>query len=77
MKIAVAETRRKFPPIPEPKPTLESLVQVCNALKEAVELLTSQRTRGQEHMAVPTWGDLAEAGLIEPDKIPKRYQIVK
>lgn len=60
----------RFASIPEPLPTLESLVQVCNALKEAVEVLTNQRARGQGLTASPTWNELINAGVVSVDQVP-------
>jgi len=60
----------KFASIPDPKPTLDSLVQVCTALKEAVEVLTNQRTRGQGLTSVPTWNELIDAGVVSVDQVP-------
>jgi len=59
----------RFPAIPEPQPNVESLMQVCMALKEAVEVLTNQRVRGQGLTAAPTWGELINSGVIEKDKV--------
>ena len=67
----IPERHRRFPAIPDPQPTVESLVQVCNALKEAVELITDQRRRGQELVSSPTWGDLVHMGMIAEDQVPK------
>ena len=61
--------RHKFPAIPEPQPTIESLVQVVNALKEIVEMITDQRQRGREMAASPTWGDLVNVGVVKPDQV--------
>jgi len=72
MKIPTKAPARhnKFTAIPEPKPTIESLVQVCNALKEAVEIITNQRSRGQGRTASPTWGELVNAGVVTEDHLP-------
>jgi len=64
-----SDHRHRFPAIPEPQPTVESLVQVCNALKEAVELITDQRKRGGEAMSSPTWGDLVQMGVVTTESI--------
>jgi len=71
----VLERHRRFPSIPNPSPNLESLTQVCTALKEAVELLTEQRTRGQELNATATWGDLVNAGVVSVDQVPKGARV--
>jgi hypothetical protein len=72
MKVPIQAPARhhKFAAIPAPQPTLESLVQVCNALKEAVEVLTNQRVRGQGLTAVPTWSELVNAGVVSVDQVP-------
>ena len=44
-------------------------MQVCNALKEAVELLTDQRKRGQELTSSPTWGALVDMGIVAADQV--------
>jgi hypothetical protein len=63
------ELKSKFPAIPEPQANVESLVQVCTALKEAVELLTNQRARGQELTAVSTWNELVNLGVVSIDQV--------
>jgi len=63
------QRHNRFPAIPDPQPTVESLVQVCNALKEAVELLTNQRKRGQGLTASPSWGELVNMGVVSSDKV--------
>jgi len=67
--LSTPERQHRFPAIPEPQPSLESLVQVCNALKEAIELLSGQRQRGREMNAFPTWGDLVNIGVATPDQV--------
>jgi hypothetical protein len=59
----------RFPAIPEAKPTVESLVQVCTALKEAVEILTNQRIRGQGLTAAPSWEELVNMGVVKVDQV--------
>lgn len=54
---------RRFPPIPEPQASTESLIIVSRALKEAVELLTGQRARGNMGVAAVTWDDLKFRGI--------------
>lgn len=54
---------RRFPPIPEPQASTESLIIVSRALKEAVELLTGQRARGNMGVAAVTWDDLKFRGM--------------
>lgn len=49
---------RRYPAIPEPQPTIESLVQCIQALKEAVETLTGQRKHDQLGASAVTWDDL-------------------
>ena len=53
----------RYPAIPDPQPTTVSLVIVSNALKEAVELLTGQRKRGNQDVAAVTWGELTRRGI--------------
>jgi hypothetical protein len=64
--------KRKLPAIPDPQPTLASLVLVTTALKEAVELLTNQRMHGQESVAAPTWAELVNLGVVDEGSVPKR-----
>ena len=69
MPTHVPQRHSRFPAIPDPQPTVESLVQVCNALKEAVEVLTNQRKRGQGLTAAPSWGELVDMGVVESDQV--------
>lgn len=61
-------SERRYPGIPEPTTDVESLRQTVNALREAVQTLTGQNTRGQ-HSAV-TWQDLVDLDLALPRQIP-------
>jgi len=63
---------RKFPAIPEPRPTVESMHDTVMALKEAVEIMTRQRGGADPVTSMVTWGDLVEKGLIEPNDVPNR-----
>lgn len=54
--------------IPEPVAEIRSLHATVLATKEIVETLTGQRGRALD--AAVTWGDLVEAGLIQPDQVP-------
>ena len=57
------ERHSRFPAIPEPSPTIESLVTTVIALKEAVELLTGQRRRDADGTAAVTWDELRRRGI--------------
>jgi hypothetical protein len=60
----------KYPSIPDPIATPESLRQSVTQLKEAVEILTRQRkpiTAG-----AVTWQDLLDLELITLEQVPRR-----
>lgn len=54
---------KRFPAIPEPQPTISSIVQTTNALKEAVELLTGQRASNLHGVSAVIWDDLLLRGV--------------
>lgn len=54
---------KRFPAIPEPQPDIKSIMQATSALKEAVELLTGQRSRSSKSRAAVTWEDLEYRGI--------------
>jgi hypothetical protein len=75
MNIVIPGPRRKAPSIPDPQPTLASLVQVTTALKEAVERLTNQRARGNANDSVPTWEELVLLGIVDEASVPKKREL--
>ena len=60
----------KFAAVPDPSGDPESLRQVAVALKENVEVLTSQR--GPKRSAAVTWQDLIDLKLILPTQVPHK-----
>jgi hypothetical protein len=60
----------KFAAVPDPSGDPESLRQVAVALKENVEVLTSQR--GPKLNAAVTWQDLVDLKLILPTQVPHK-----
>jgi hypothetical protein len=62
-------SRRTQQTIPEAYLDLMSLHASVVAMKEILETLTGQRNHAND--AVPTWQDLVELGLIQPDQVPK------
>ena len=65
----------KFAAIPDPSGDPESLRQTTAALKENVEVLTSQR--GQKTHAAVTWQDLIDLKLILPTQVPMSGRLSK
>lgn len=65
------EFRRIQPTIPEPYDDVRSLRATAMANKELSEQLAGQR--GAVSDAAVTWGDLVRLGLIDREKVPKKF----
>lgn len=61
---------RKPPAIPDPIPTIDSLMETVAALKQAVEILLGQ-TGGKREAAV-RWQELINIGMIKEDQVPPK-----
>jgi hypothetical protein len=59
---------RKYRAIPHPSPDIDSVLDSLLALKEVVEVLTSQR--GTRISGVVTFQDLVDLELIDSDQVP-------
>lgn len=59
----------KYPGIPEPTTTPESLRDTLLAAKQAIEIHTGQR--GSKLNAAVSWQDLINLGLITPSQVPR------
>jgi hypothetical protein len=60
---------QKYPAIPDPLASMNSVQSTAAALKEGFEILTRQR--GSKMLAAVTWEDLVRLGLVTPDKVPR------
>lgn len=58
----------KYPSIPEPEASIESLLMAVKALKINIEILTAQRSTRAEGVA--TLQDLVDLGLVDQDELP-------
>lgn len=58
----------KYPSIPEPEASIESLLMAVRALKINIEILTAQRSTRAEGVA--TLQDLVDLGLVDQDELP-------
>jgi hypothetical protein len=65
----VYRKRRPQATVPQPEATVESLYHSVLALKELAETMAGQR--GLNVDANPSWQDLIDIGLIQPDQVPK------
>jgi hypothetical protein len=65
----VPRTRPVTPAIAQPFTDLTSLRNVCEQLKEAVEVLQGQRGKDSLDMVV-RWRDLVQLGLIQETDVP-------
>ena len=70
---------RKYPAIPQPTMTVESLQASVLALKELVEILARQRVQGVILDSAVTWRDLVELNspidgtpLIDLAQVPRK-----
>lgn len=59
----------KYPSVPSPQADLVALRATCEALKEAVEMLTLQR--GNHLNGAITWQDLIDLGVALPTQVPR------
>lgn len=59
----------KYPAIPDPVTSVDSLRDTTIAIKEAVEILARQR--GDRSTSAVTWQDLLALGLCSAAQVPK------
>lgn len=63
---------RKFPAIPQPvRDNDDSIYEALLAMKEAIELMTRQRAKNLGTLAMPTWQELVDLGVITQDQVPR------
>ena len=58
----------RFPGIPDPQPSVDSMYETIIALKQTVEVLSQQRQ--PKANGCPSWQDLVDLGIITATDIP-------